>query len=110
VGAVQLRPGRVEPWRPARVAIDPWTVLRLARYRRREDAPAPVWEATRAMVTRAEELTVPDARLRVVRVKAVEPARASLTEGPSFTGHAIARHLAGAPRAVAFMLTLGPAL
>jgi hypothetical protein len=110
VGAVQLRPGRVEPWRPARVAIDPWTVLRLARYRRREDAPAPVWEATRAMVTRAEELTVPDARLRVVRVKAVEPARASLTEGPSFTGHAIARHLAGARRAVAFMLTLGPAL
>jgi hypothetical protein len=110
VGGVLLRPGRVEAWRPAGVAVDPWTILRLARYRRREDAPAPVWDATRAMAARAVELAAPVARLRVVRVQAVAPARVTLAEGPSFTGHAIARHLTGAERGIAFVLTLGPAL
>jgi hypothetical protein len=110
VGDVQLRPGRVEPWRPARVAIDPWTILRMARYRRREDAPPPVWDATRAMAARAEELAAPAARLRLVRVQAVAAARVTLAEGPVFTGQAVARHLAGTHRAVAFVLTLGPAL
>ena len=110
MSGVQLRTGRVEPWRPARVAIEPWTILRLARYRRREEAPAPVWEATRAMAARAEELAAPAARLRVVGVVNVAADRVTLAEGPSFTGQAIARHLAGARRAVAFVLTLGPAL
>ena len=40
----------------------------------------------------------------------VGPARVTLARGPSFSGHAVARHLAGARRAVAFVLTLGPAL
>ena len=60
VGAVRLRLDRVVPWRPDRLAIDPWTVLRLARYRRRDEAPAAVWEATRAMAARAGELAEPD--------------------------------------------------
>ena len=60
VGAVRLRLDRVVPWRPDRLAIDPWTVLRLARYRRRDEAPAAVWEATRAMAARAGELAAPD--------------------------------------------------
>ena len=110
MGRVQLRPGHVEPWQPAQVAIDPWTVLRLARYRRREDAPAPVWEATRAMAARAEELSAPSARLRAVHVETVAAAQVTLAEGPVFTGQAVARHLAGTPRAIAFVLTLGPAL
>jgi hypothetical protein len=110
VGGVQLRPGRIESWRPARVAIDPWTVLRLARYRRRDDAPPAVWEATRAMAARAETLAAPAARLRLVGIGGVGPARAALTEGPAFSGHAVARHLGDAPEAVAFVLTLGPAL
>jgi hypothetical protein len=107
---VRLEPGRVVPWRLARVAIDPWTILRLARYRRRDHAPAPVWDATRAMAARAEALAQPAARLRVVSVETVAPVRVTLAEGPSFTGQAVARHLAGAPRAIAFVLTLGPAL
>jgi hypothetical protein len=110
VSGVQLRPGRVEPWRPARVAIEPWTILRLARYRRREEAPAPVWEATCAMAARAEELAAPAARLRLVGVESVAENRVTLAEGPSFTGHAVARHLADAREAVAFVLTLGAAL
>ena len=110
MGAVQLRPGRIEAWRPARVAIEPWTILRLARYRRRDEAPAPVWEATRAMAARAEALAAAAARLRMVGVESVAHDRVTLAEGPTFTGHAIARHLAGARRAVAFVLTLGPAL
>jgi hypothetical protein len=107
---VRLEPDRVLPWQPERLAIDPWTILRLARYRRRDDAPPAVWDATRAMATRAEELAAPAARLRLVRVSAVTPTRVSLAEGPSFSGHAVARHLAGAQDAVAFVLTLGPAL
>jgi hypothetical protein len=107
---VRLEPDRVLPWQPERLAIDPWTILRLARYRRRDDAPPAVWDATRTMATRAGKLAAPAGRLRLVRVSAVTPTRVSLAEGPSFSGHAVARHLAGAQDAVAFVLTLGPAL
>ena len=110
MGTVQLRPDRVVAWRPERLAIDPWTVLRLARYRRRDDAPAPVWDATRAMAALAGELAAPAAGLRLVRVAAVVSTQVCLAEGPCFSGHAVARHLSGARRAVAFVLTLGPAL
>ena len=110
MGAVRLRLDHVVAWRPDRVAIDPWTVLRLARYRRRDEAPAAVWEATRAMAARAGELVAPTARLRLLRVAAVTASRVTLRRGPSFSGHAIARHLGDARRAVAFVLTLGPAL
>ncbi len=107
---MQFQPDRVLPWRPERLAVDPWTVLRLARYRRRDDAPAPVWDATRAMAALAGELAAPAAGLRLVRIAAVAGAQVSLAEGPSFSGHAVARHLAGAREAIAFVLTLGPAL
>ncbi|HEX2480664.1 MAG TPA: hypothetical protein VHQ69_02165, partial [Methylomirabilota bacterium] len=110
MGTVQLRPDRIVAWRPERLVIDPWTVLRLARYRRRHDAPAPVWDATRAMAARAGALAAPAAGLRLVRVAAVLPTQVCLAEGPRFSGHAVARHLSGARRAVAFVLTLGPAL
>ena len=43
-----------------------------------------------------------------MRVETVAPARV-LTEDRAH-GQAVARHLAGAPRAIAFVLTLGPAL
>ena len=110
MSAVQLRPDRILAWRPERLGVDPWTVLRLARYRRRDDVPAPVWDATRAMVARAGELAAPAARLRLVRVAAATEALVSLAEGPCFSGEVVARHLAGARRAIAFVLTLGPAL
>jgi hypothetical protein len=107
---VQLLVDRVVPWRPGRLVIDPWTVLRLARYRRRDLAPAPVWEATRAMTARAGELAAPAAWLRLVRIGAVTDTRVALAEGPAFSGRAVARHLDGAREAVLFVLTLGPAL
>lgn len=110
MGVVQLLPDRVLPWRHDRLVIDPWTVMRLARYKRRDAAPAPVWEATRAMAARAGDLATPAAWLRLVRVAAVTDARVALDAGPAFSGHAIARHLAGAREAVVFVLTLGPAL
>ena len=110
VSGVRLRLDHVIPWRPDRLAIDPWTVLRLARYRRRDEAPAAVWDATRAMAVRAGELAEPTARLRLLRVAGVASAGVALARGPSFSGHAVARHLAGARRAVAFVLTLGPSL
>jgi hypothetical protein len=107
---VRLEPGHVVPWAPARLAVDPWTVLRLARYRRRDDAPPAVWEATRTMAGRAGQLAAPCAAVRLVAVAAAAAGRVSLAEGARFTGDAVARHLAGAQRAVAFVLTLGPAL
>jgi hypothetical protein len=110
VSLVQLLVDRVVPWRPGRLVIDPWTVLRLARYRRRDLAPAAVWEATRAMTARAGELAAPAAWLRLVRVAAVTDTRVALAEGPAFSGRAVARHLDGAREAVLFVLTLGPAL
>src|SRR5262245_36465198 len=103
VGAVQLPSEHVVPWQPHRLSIDPWTVLRLARYRRREDPPAAVWDATRAMATRAGELAAPAARLRVVRVTAIDTAHVSIAGGTSFSGRAVARHLTGASRAIAFV-------
>ena len=107
---MRLELDRVVPWRPERLAVDPWTVLRLARYRRRDQAPPPVWEATRTMAARAGELAAPAAALRLVRVAMADEARVSLGEGPCFSGRAVASHLAGARQAVAFVLTLGPAL
>jgi hypothetical protein len=106
---VRLEPGRVESWRPDALAIDPWTVLRLARYRRRDEVPAPVAAAARAAARLAEALATPGARVRRVRVAAAAGA-ATLEGGAAFSGSAVARHLAGAPEAVAFVLTLGPAL
>jgi hypothetical protein len=107
---VRLPLDHVVAWQPDRLAIDPWTVLRLARYRRRDDAPAAVWDATRAMTARAGELVAASARLRLVRVTRVSPDGAVLARGTAFSGHAIARHLGGARQAIAFVLTLGPAL
>jgi hypothetical protein len=110
VGVVRLLPDHILPWRPDRLVIDPWTVMRLARYKRRDAAPAAVWEATRAMAARAGELAAPAAWLRLVRVAAVTDTRVVLRKGPAFSGHAVARHLAGAREALLFVLTLGPAL
>jgi hypothetical protein len=62
------------------------------------------------MAARAGELAQPAAALRLVHVAAIADARVGLAEGPLFSGRAVARHLAGADRAVAFVLTLGPAL
>lgn len=62
------------------------------------------------MAARAEALAVPAARLRLVRVGAVAPARVSVPDGPVFSGQAVARHLADAREAIAFVLTLGAAL
>ncbi|MBI3456894.1 MAG: hypothetical protein HY002_14050, partial [Candidatus Rokubacteria bacterium] len=39
--------GSRERWQPAPSAIDPWTVLRLSRYRRRDAVPPAIWEAAR---------------------------------------------------------------
>ena len=79
MNGVRLRLDHVIPWRPDRLLIDPWTVLRLARYRRRDEAPAAVWDATRAMAARAGELAEPAARLRLLRVAAHSPARVTLS-------------------------------
>ncbi len=84
--------------------------MRLARYKRRDAAPAAVRDATRAMTARAVELAAPAAWLRLVQVAAVTDTRVALGEGPAFSGRAVARHLVGARQAVAFILTLGPAL
>jgi hypothetical protein len=107
---VRLEPDRVVPWRPERIVVDPWTILRLARYRRRDQAPPPVWDATRAMAARAGELTAPVAALRLIRVATGDETRVCLAEGPCFSGRAVARHLAGVRQAIAYVLTLGPAL
>jgi hypothetical protein len=110
VGLVRLLPDHVVPWRPDRLVIDPWTVMRLARYKRRDAAPPPVWDATRAMAARAGEVATPAAWLRRMRVAAVTESRVTLAEGASFSGQAVARHLHDAPEALVFVLTLGPAL
>jgi hypothetical protein len=85
-------------------------VLRLCRYRERDAAPAPIWEATCAMAARAESLAEPRALLRRVRIVAAGPDRVRLDGGAPFSGRAIARLLAGCSLAVPFALTLGPRL
>jgi len=62
------------------------------------------------MAARAETLAAPAARLRVVRIGPVAPEQVTLADGPAFSGRAVSRHLADAREAVAFVLTLGPAL
>lgn len=105
-----LPPDRVATWGTEGLPVDPWTVLRLARYRRRADVPGPVWAAAEAMAGRASALARPVARLRLLGVGGIEERRATLADGTAFTGVAVSRHLRGAASAVAFALTLGPAL
>jgi hypothetical protein len=107
---VRLDPGRVAAWQPRELTVDPWTVLRLARYRQREDAPAAVWSAARAMAARATALAVAEGRLRLVEIVAAAERGVTLAGGPSFSGTAVTRHVSGASRAVLFALTVGPAL
>jgi hypothetical protein len=103
-------PDAVERWAPARLAIDPWVVLRLARYRRRAEVAPAIWEATLRMAARAQELARPIALLRAIEIEAVDPAGVRLRGGPVFSGRAVGRLLGGCPTGVAFVLTLGPGL
>ncbi len=96
-----LAPGSVEPWAPGRLGIDPWTILRLSRYKRRDAVAPAIWETARRMAARAEALIEPRALLAVVRPD---------TGRPRFSGRAVASLLSGCPMAVAFVLTLGPRL
>jgi hypothetical protein len=105
-----LLSGVVEPWRPPRAPIDPWTVLRLSRYRRRDEVAPAIWETARGMAARAEALIEPAALLTAVRVNARHPDAVQLAAGPRFSGRAVATLLADCPLAVAFVLTLGPRL
>jgi len=107
---LRLPTGRVEAWHPPRLTVDPWTVLRLARCRRRESIAPAIWEAASAMAARADALVEPTARLAPVRVAAIEPGGARLAGGPRFSGRTVRAGLAGCPLAVGFVLTLGPRL
>ena len=105
-----LAPGRLERWEPRRLAIDPWTILRLSRYKRREAVAPAIWETAGSMAARAEALAEPWALLAPARVAATDPAGARLAGGPRFSGRAVTTLLSGCPLAVAFVLTLGPRL
>jgi hypothetical protein len=108
--AFPLEPGRIERWEPASARLDAWTVLRLARYRRRTDVAPAIWEMARGMAARAATLVEPVAALAPVRVEAAGASGAVLADGPAFSGRAVGRLLAGCPLAVTFALTLGPRL
>jgi hypothetical protein len=105
-----LLPGLVERWRPPLLAIDPWTVLRLARYRRRDEVAPAIWETARSMAARAETLIEPVALFSTVGVSARQPDAVRLATGSVFSGRVVATLLAGCPVAAAFALTLGPRL
>jgi hypothetical protein len=103
-------PGAVERWTPARLRIDPWLVLRLARYRRQAEVPPAIWDAARRMARRAPALMTPGALLRAVEVEGTGAAGAWLRGGSAFSGTAVSRLLGGCSTAVLFVLTLGPGL
>src|SRR5262245_682673 len=95
-----LEPGRIERWAPVGLRLDPWTVLRLARYRRRADVAPAIWETARRMTARALALVQPEAALVPVRVQATGTAGVRLAGGAAFSGRAIGRLLAGCPQAI----------
>jgi len=103
-------PGAVERWQPAALAIDPWMVLRLCRYRRREAVEPAVEHVADRMAARAAELAAPTALLRVLRVTAADPDRVALGDGGVFTGRAAAALVGPCPLAAVFVLSLGPRL
>jgi hypothetical protein len=103
-------PGTVERWRPAPLAIDPWTVLRLCRYRSRAAVEPAIASAAVEMTARAAALVEPVAVLRALPVASHRAAGVRLAGGPAFSGSAVAGLLAGCRLAVVFALTLGPRL
>ncbi|HEV8674589.1 MAG TPA: hypothetical protein VGX21_11125 [Methylomirabilota bacterium] len=105
-----LASGAVERWQPPPLGLDPWLVLRLARYRRREAVEPAIREAAEAMAARAATLVEPRALLAALPVAAAGPTGARLLAGPTFSGRAVGRLLDGCSLAVAFVLTVGPRL
>jgi hypothetical protein len=105
-----LAPGAVERWQPPSFGIDPWLVLRLARYRQRHAVEPAVREAAEAMAARATTLIEPQALLGARPVAAASDTGARLRPGPAFSGRAVGRLLDGCAQAVPFVLTLGPRL
>lgn len=110
VAAAPLVPDRIESWTPVRLAIDPWLILRLSRYRRRAEVAPAIWEVAARMAARADALVTPVARLRTLRVRRAGPEGATLDERAHFSGRAVGALLEGSSLAVAFVLSLGPAL
>lgn len=110
VSSGQPAPGQVHRWQPAPFSIDPWTVLRLSRYRHRAEVAPPIWTAARDMAARAETLVEPRALFTVAGVATADAEGVRLSEGPAFSGRGIGRLLTGCSHAVAFVLTIGPAL
>jgi hypothetical protein len=108
--AVLPSPGTVECWRPAPLAIDPWTVLRLCRYRSRAAVEPVIAETARRVAADAEALAEPAAVLRAFRVEGRAAGGVRLAGGPVLSGAGVARLLDGCPLAVLFALTLGPGL
>jgi hypothetical protein len=105
-----LLPGIAERWRPASFAVEPWTLLRLCRYRRREAVEPEVAGLAGRMAGRAAALAEPVAQIRVVGVAEVGPDGARFEGGLTVSGRAVGALLAGCPLAAAFVLTLGPRL
>jgi hypothetical protein len=110
VATAPLVPDRIESWTPARRAIDPWLVLRLCRYRRRAEVAPAIWDVTVRMAANAEALVTPVARLRALRVRSAGAEGAVLDGDMRFSGRAVGGLLDGSSLAVAFVLSLGPAL
>ncbi len=107
---LMLMPGGVERWRPPPRALDPWLVLRLTGYRRPEAVTPVIAAAARRVAARADRLAAPVAYLRVVRVEGTGENGAHLAEGVRFSGRGVGALLSRCPLAVAFALTIGPAL
>ena len=100
----------VRRWQPPAPDLDPWTILRLSGYRWREQVGRPVWEAARQAATLARDLATPCAHLRAVAVTPLTREATELGSGAVFSGRFLGRLLAECRSAVAFALTLGPAV
>jgi len=105
-----IEPGPAKRWRPRPRALDPTLVLRLAGHRPPAPATAPIRDAARRMAEHAAALVAIEAWWRAVRVSEASETGVRLEGSSRFSGRAVGAHLAGCRLAVAFVLTIGPAL
>lgn len=100
----------VQSWTCSPPAIDPAHVLRVHKYRDPEKVRPIIREAAELAVSRAQDLSKPQARFVISAINHLTNCKLETEGGIVFNSPAFERHLGSSEYLLAFVMTLGPNL